>query len=123
MYTRFSLILVSLWISVQIKGKKEYCFSNYCEEVCFLHMQCLLVPVRCTHQSIPITGTLSTGMKEAVPCNCNTYPPMGLQTAPGVYPFQYVHCDGTQLRLIDSDIGSEQYNTSDYYVWLSDDKD
>ena len=42
---------------------------------------------------------------------------MGLQTGPGVYPYEYVHCDGTPLRLIDSNIGSEQYNTSDYYVW------
>ena len=29
----------------------------------------------------------------------------------------YVHCDGTPLRLADSDIGSEQYNARDYYVW------
>ena len=32
----------------------------------------------------------------------------------------YIHCDGTQLRLTDSDYGSEQYTTSDYYVWLAD---
>ena len=32
----------------------------------------------------------------------------------------YIYCDGTQLLLADSDIGSEQYTTSDYYVWLSD---
>ena len=32
----------------------------------------------------------------------------------------YIHCDGTQLRLTDSDIGSEQYTTSDYYVWQTD---
>ena len=29
----------------------------------------------------------------------------------------YIHCDGTQLRLTDSDFGSEQYRSSDYYVW------
>ena len=29
----------------------------------------------------------------------------------------YIHCDGTQLSLADSDIGSEQYTSSDYYVW------
>ena len=29
----------------------------------------------------------------------------------------YIHCNGTPLRLTDSDIGSEQYTTSDYYVW------
>ena len=29
----------------------------------------------------------------------------------------YNHCDGTQLRLTDSELGSEQYSSSDYYVW------
>ena len=29
----------------------------------------------------------------------------------------YTHCDGTQLRLTDSDVGSEQYSSSDYYEW------
>ena len=32
-------------------------------------------------------------------------------------PQDYIHCDGTPLRLTDSNIGSEQYTTSDYYVW------
>ena len=36
-------------------------------------------------------------------------------------PMDYIYCDGTQLRLTDSDIGSEQYTTSDYYVWHIDD--
>ena len=31
----------------------------------------------------------------------------------------YIHCDGTPLRLTDSDIGSEQYTLSDYYVWTA----
>ena len=34
-----------------------------------------------------------------------------------VYTEQYTHCDGSQLRLTDSDLGSEQYNSSDYYLW------
>ena len=29
----------------------------------------------------------------------------------------YTHCDGTQLRLTDSNLGSEQYSNSDYYEW------
>ena len=34
---------------------------------------------------------------------------------------QYVRCDGTQLRLTDSDLGSEQCTciTSDYYAWTA----
>ena len=33
------------------------------------------------------------------------------------YSQDYIHCDSTQLRLTDSDLGSEQFTTSDYYVW------
>ena len=29
----------------------------------------------------------------------------------------YIHCDGTQLRLTDSDLGPEQYISSYYYEW------
>ena len=30
---------------------------------------------------------------------------------------RYYHCDGMQLKLADSDLGLEQYRSSDYYVW------
>ena len=46
--------------------------------------------------------------------NCRQYE-SGLATY--VFTEQYTHCDGTQLRLNDSDFGSEQYSSSDYYVW------
>ena len=29
----------------------------------------------------------------------------------------YYHCDGRQLKLADSDLGSEQYSNGVYYVW------
>ena len=41
----------------------------------------------------------------------------GLSDISGVFTEYYTHCDGTQLRLTDSDLGSEQYSSSDYYVW------
>ena len=46
--------------------------------------------------------------------NCINYPP-GLSH--NVYAEHYVHCNGTQLKLTDSYIGSDQYNRGDYYVW------
>ena len=46
--------------------------------------------------------------------NCRPYA-SDLQT--NDYTERYTHCDGTQLRLTDSDFGSEQYSSSDYYVW------
>ena len=47
--------------------------------------------------------------------NCRRYPPGSLQV--GLHTEEYVHCDGTQLKLADSDVGLEQYSSSDYYVW------
>ena len=47
--------------------------------------------------------------------NCRRYPAGNLQES--IHPEDYIHCDGTQLRLADSDIGQEQYNSSAYYVW------
>ena len=46
--------------------------------------------------------------------NCRPYA-KGLQI--NVLTEHFTHCDGTQLRLTDSDLGSEQYRTTDYYVW------
>ena len=46
--------------------------------------------------------------------NCRNYPG-GLQVH--VLSSYYIHCDGTPLRLTDSDYGLEQYTPSDYYVW------
>ena len=51
---------------------------------------------------------------ESVGANCRRYSE-SLQA--GVFTEEYIHCDGTQLILADSDLGSEQYSTSDYYVW------
>ena len=44
--------------------------------------------------------------------NCETYPSNSEDGG-----IDYTHCDGTQLKLTDSDLGSEQYNSGDYYVW------
>ena len=52
---------------------------------------------------------------ESMSANCRNYP-SGDATA-SVHPENYIHCDGTTLRLSDSDIGPETYNSSDYYVW------
>ena len=45
------------------------------------------------------------------------YPPGNLHG--GVHPEHYIHCDGIQLKLADSNFGQEQYQDSDYYVWGS----
>ena len=44
--------------------------------------------------------------------NCRRYP-----LRPQDRGVRYTHCDGTQLQLTDSNLGQEQYSSSDYYVW------
>ena len=49
--------------------------------------------------------------------NCRSYP-RGL--IPGsVSSEDYIHCDGTQLKLADSNLGQEQYRPTDYYIIVS----
>ena len=50
----------------------------------------------------------SVSKAESTNANCRRYP----------LPYaSYVHCDGRQLKLADSDLGQEQYRSSDYYMW------
>ena len=58
----------------------------------------------------------SVGEYESASANCRSYRE-GLQE--NVFTEQYTHCDGTQLKLTDLDLGQEQYQISDYYVWLA----
>ena len=51
---------------------------------------------------------------ERTSANCRNYPSNPERSE------DYIHCDGTLLRLTDSDFGSEQYTPSDYYVWQTD---
>ncbi len=56
----------------------------------------------------------SVNRPENPSANCRRYP-SGLLA--GVFRQEYIHCDGTQLRLIDSDLGQEQYQSSYSYGW------
>ena len=56
----------------------------------------------------------SVNRAERVSANCRAYKG-GDETSARFEEF--IHCGGTQLRLTDSDLGSEQYSSSDYYEW------
>jgi hypothetical protein len=50
---------------------------------------------------------------ESISANCRRYPPTD-----GDMGIVYIHCDGEQLKLNDSDIGSNtEYTATSYYVW------
>ena len=67
-----------------------------------------MYPSEYAYQRISVLGS------ERNSANCRPYA-SGLEAH--VYTENYTHCDGSQLRLTDSYLGSEQYNSSDYYVW------
>ena len=52
---------------------------------------------------------------ESASANCRSYPPGNLPG--GNHPEDFIHCDGTQLKLADSNFGREQYQTPNYYMW------
>jgi hypothetical protein len=53
---------------------------------------------------------------ESVSANCRSYPPRDGDTG-----FVYTHCDGKQLKLSDSDRGSNtEYTATSYYVWTAE---
>ena len=58
----------------------------------------------------------SVNRVESVNANCRRYPKALNQ---GVFTNLYTHCDGIQLKLTDSDLGREQYDPNDYYVWTA----
>ena len=53
----------------------------------------------------------SVNRAESASANCRRY-----QAGP-TSSEQFIHCDGTQLELTDSNLGSEKYSSSQYYVW------
>jgi hypothetical protein len=57
----------------------------------------------------------SVARAESASANCRRYPPGTLPG--GVHPEDYIHCDGTQLKLTDSNFGREQCQATDCYVW------
>ncbi len=57
----------------------------------------------------------SVARAESASANCRRYQ-VGTLPA-GLHPEHYIHCDGTHLKLVDSNLGQGQYQTSNYYVW------
>ena len=64
-----------------------------------------------THPSEYAYHDDSVTRAESPSANCRRYP--------GGYAYQqqYIRCDGTQLRLTDSNLGQEQYQVAAYYRW------
>ena len=59
----------------------------------------------------------SVSRAESASVNCRKYPIIDGLPA-GVFSSNYIHCDGTQLKLADSNLGSERtFSSSSHYKW------
>ena len=99
---------------MQVAILKEINDHMHTMELIFL--QHLLLLVRCTHQSMPIRMTLSPELRVIVPTvgaiHLILFQEVSIQKNTSI-------CDGTQLKLTDSNFGQEQYQPTDHYVWIS----
>ena len=110
-----SCFLVSVFVGLTFvsdqgeqTGQSEVCVP--CMSVCYsaaLATPCEVHPSEYAYRHDSVTRTERGSAR---------YPASNLE-AGGIHPEYYIHCDGTQLKLTDSDIGQEQYSSSDYYVW------
>ncbi len=60
--------------------------------------------------------SVSSLRAESSSANCEHYR-NGIKS--GINTSKYIHCDGSQLQLSDSNLGQEQYQSSDHYWWLA----
>ncbi len=74
---------------------------------------CLVYPSEYAYQDNSVTRS------ESINVNRRNYPAQGED-----HSEYYIHCDGQQLKLTDSNLGQEQYQSSNYYWWIdgSDDQ-
>ena len=53
---------------------------------------------------------------ESTSANCRRYQEI-LGLPAGTHSMDYIHCDGTPLKLADANLGSEQFSSSNHYQW------
>ena len=111
--TAVCLIFIFVVSNEQLTGISE-CLYHYQLLTCltlfaaFAKESCQVYPSEYAYQRNSVFGS------ERSSVNCRPYA-RGLDT--GSFTENYDHCDGTQLRLTDSNFGPEQYNSSECYVW------
>ena len=109
--TALCLIFILVVSNEQLTGISE-CYYHYQLLTClalfaaFANNSCQVYPSEYAYKRYSVYET------ERSSANCRLY---GDETH--VIIHNYYHCDGSQLRLSDSNFGSEQYSSDDYYVW------
>ena len=82
--------------------------------ICYIIYSTVFATSCQTHPSEYAYRDGSVTRTEYPSANCRRYPPR-----PQDRGIPYIHCDGTQLRLTDSNRGQEQYLSSEYYWWIA----
>ena len=80
--------------------------------ICYIIYSTVFATSCQTHPSEYAYPDDSVTRAESLRANCRRYP-----LRPQDWGILYIHCDGTQLQLTDSNYGQELYSSSDYYVW------
>ena len=85
------------------------CSHNFYNSLCIVYATSGQVyPSEYAYRNDSVTRT------ESVRANCRRYQD-NLQA--GEFTDRHTHCDGNQQKLIDSDLGQKQYQSTAYYVW------
>ena len=95
--------LLSIWWNVVCGPWVLICYSTV------LATSCQIYPSEYAYHAD------SVNRAESVSANCRRYPPSS--QGQSIHPEDYIHCDGTQLKLADFNLGQEQYQSVDYYLW------
>ena len=82
--------------------------------ICYIIYSTVFATSCQTHPSEYAYPDVSVTRAETPSANCRRYPPRSQD-----WSIRYIHCDGTQLRLTDSNLGHELYQSSKYYLWIA----
>ena len=95
------------------QGKDTPKFVNTVISIRFWYIapatSCHVYPSEYAYKSDTVTRT------ESASANCRRYPVISLKAS--IHSRDYIHCDGTSLKLADANPGSEQFNISNHYQW------
>ena len=108
------LVAGTVFVSSQGEYTQYYIILNSIEQLLVHFSAALASSCQVRYPSEYAYQRNSVYESERSSANCRPY---ASNLVANVYTERFTHCDGTQLRLTDSDLGSEQYNSSDYYVW------
>ena len=113
-YLQISIFLILVFVVIAFSSDQGKSSTLQCEiRECFCYSAALATSCQ-VYPSAYAYHDHSVNRAESASAICRMYP---ISLSPTVGTENYIHCDSMQLRLADSDLGTEQYSSSDHYVW------